>query len=117
MKEVKEVRTCPFGSECVKTLPDNVIEKCVFYVGVTGVDPQTGEEFDEEKCTFAWLPILLLENAKAVHSVSAEVNLHRKENEDRSDAAEEILFNIGKAVTENTNATVAIATHKTKELN
>jgi len=59
---MKTKYSCPLGSECEKIVDDH-IEKCVWYVKLAGMNPQTGEEMDEEKCAMAWMPLMMTEVA------------------------------------------------------
>ncbi|MGK0419178.1 MAG: hypothetical protein ACJARV_000059 [Candidatus Pseudothioglobus sp.] len=50
--------TCPLGSNCEKIV-DGVIERCAWYIKLSGVDVQTGKELEEvTQCAIAWQPQL-----------------------------------------------------------
>tara|TARA_R110000803_G_scaffold117357_6_gene185899 strand:+ start:71 stop:424 length:354 start_codon:yes stop_codon:yes gene_type:complete len=52
--------TCPLGSTCEKIV-DGVIERCAWYITLTGVDVQTGKEIDGvSQCAIAWQPQLAI---------------------------------------------------------
>jgi hypothetical protein len=57
-------KTCPLGHEC---------EKCHWYVHIIGTNPQTGQPVDDYACGISWMPILLVETAKEIHQLSADV--------------------------------------------
>ena len=46
-------------------------DQCMFATTVRGTHPQTGEEIDQSGCAVAFLPVLLIENAKASHQTGA----------------------------------------------
>ena len=54
-------KKCPMlgGKKCMR-------DKCAFWVHLIGKNPQTGQDVDEFNCSIAWLPTLLIENAKNV---------------------------------------------------
>lgn len=49
------MKTCPFGHDC---------PQCRLWVRVRGPDPQSPREIDEEDCSLAWLPLLIIENSQ-----------------------------------------------------
>lgn len=52
---------------------------CKFYIHVIGNNPQTGRTEDKWDCTFAWLPILLIENSQMQRQTGAAVESFRNE--------------------------------------
>lgn len=52
---------------------------CRFYVHLIGNNPQTGKPEDRFDCTFAFLPILLVENAQQQRQTGAAVESLRNE--------------------------------------
>lgn len=48
-------RTCPLGHTC---------ERCLWHTKLRGVNPNTGQEIDEEGCAVVWLPVLLIEQTR-----------------------------------------------------
>lgn len=52
---------------------------CMFWVHMFGNDPQTGATVDHWNCSFAWIPILLVETRKAASDTAAAVESHRNE--------------------------------------
>lgn len=76
---------CPFGSKC-EEVKDNKIHRCKLYINVKGKHPQSEEIIDQWDCGFAWLPILMIENAQtnrgqtqALESFRNEVVKNQKE--------------------------------------
>ena len=66
-------KMCPFtGDGCYE-------HKCHMYVKMMGKDPQTGKDVEEYKCSFVWLPILLIENAQQSRQTGAAVESFRNE--------------------------------------
>lgn len=66
-------KKCPF-------LKDECIEhNCNLYVQLLGTNPQTGEQRNDFGCTFQFLPILLVENARVNRETGAAVESFRNE--------------------------------------
>lgn len=61
-------RSCPFGHTC---------EKCHLFTRVRGINPQSGQEIDQEGCALAFLPILLIENSQQQRQTAAAVESTR----------------------------------------
>ena len=82
-----EGRNCPFnGQDC-----STVCHKCPMWVQVRGAHPQTGVELDRWDCSFALLPLLLIENANQARQTGAAVESFRNEVADRADSGARIL--------------------------
>lgn len=62
-----ETMTCPFH----RATMDTVCHKCPLWVHVRGQNPNTGEPVDEWRCSFAWLPVLLIETAQQARQSGA----------------------------------------------
>ncbi len=75
------------GTYCPLLKKDCIQFKCSFWTQLRGTDPQTGEEIDEWACAVAWLPILLIENAKEVRQGAAATESFRNEVVKRVDRA------------------------------
>ena len=58
---------------------------CHFYIHLTGNHPQTGQPVDEFDCAIAWMPILLVENARTMRGAQAAVESMRNEVVKRQD--------------------------------
>lgn len=54
---------------------------CKFYVLVQGINPQTQARIDKWDCTFALLPLLLIENSQQQRQTAAAVESLRNSHE------------------------------------
>lgn len=70
--------TCPLGHKCEEA-KDGEIHRCAWFVELRGRNPNTGEEIDERGCSMAWLPVLLIENARVSTGTSAAIESFRNE--------------------------------------
>ena len=52
---------------------------CAWFMKISGENPNTGEPTEEWGCAMAWLPILLIENAKQGRQTGAAVESFRNE--------------------------------------
>lgn len=50
---------------------------CAWFTQLRGTHPNTGAEIDEWGCAVAWLPVLLIENAKETRQTAAAVESFR----------------------------------------
>ena len=75
---VNTILSCPLGHKCQEAR-DGAIHQCAWFVKLAGTNPQTGEQIDEHGCAMAWLPVLLVENARVSHSTGAAVDSFRNE--------------------------------------
>jgi hypothetical protein len=76
--QLETVLTCPLGSKCEEA-KDGKLHRCVWFVQLAGINPNTGEQKDEKGCAIAWLPVLLIENSMQQRSTSAAVESFRNE--------------------------------------
>ncbi len=67
------------GTHCPLLDKECIQFKCTFWTQLRGRHPQTGEEVDEWGCAIAWLPLLLIENAKEVRQGAAATESFRNE--------------------------------------
>jgi len=51
---------CPLGKEC-ESVQDGVVQRCAWYQGIRGKNPQGEDIIEEEACAIAWLPLLSVE--------------------------------------------------------
>lgn len=51
----------------------------MWYTCLAGENPQTGEIIDEWKCSMAWMPIMLVENANTNRGQTAALESFRNE--------------------------------------
>jgi hypothetical protein len=74
---------CPMmgGKPCVEdgSIVDGELVACRFWVSVQGMNPQTGEITNNNDCSFAWIPILMIENSKVNRETGAAVESFRNE--------------------------------------
>lgn len=57
-----------------------VLVQCRFWITVQGKNPNNGAEVSTEDCSFAWLPVLMIENSKVNRETGAAVDSLRNEN-------------------------------------
>ena len=88
---MKVVTTCPLGSECEKACANNTIERCAWYIKLSGKNPQTGEPIDEWRCSMAWQPILMIEANGAAQGIAASLQSLRNETVARQNLALELI--------------------------
>jgi len=58
------------GKKCTKY-------DCKFYQQFRGQNPQTGQEEDKWECTTVMMPLLLIENARQIRSMTAATESNR----------------------------------------
>jgi hypothetical protein len=74
---------CPLmNCECVKdgAVINGELVKCRFWIQVMGTNPQSGETINSWDCTFAWMPVLLIENSSVNRQTGAAIESLRNEN-------------------------------------
>ena len=89
--EIKTVLTCPLGAKC-EEIKDGAIHRCAWYTKLAGVNPNTGEQTDEQGCAMSWLPMLLIENSMQQRSTSAAVESFRNEMTSANQTSQQILL-------------------------
>lgn len=68
-----EANVCPLlKKRCIEG-------RCKFWTHIIGQNPQTGAQIDKFDCTFALLPLLLVENSKLQRETGAAVESFRNE--------------------------------------
>lgn len=70
-----EGAVCPFNQRDMS----EVCHKCPMWIHVRGKHPQTGEELDDWRCSFAWMPYLMIENTLMQCQTGAAVESFRNE--------------------------------------
>lgn len=70
--------TCPLGHICEKA-ENNIIERCAWLVEIEGKNPSSEEIIKDKRCSLAWMPILLVENAQTNRGQTAAVESLRNE--------------------------------------
>jgi len=78
MSGMKVELSCPLGHKC-ETAVGDTIHRCAWFIQLEGQHPQTGEQLNEKGCAMAWLPVLLVENARVARGTSAAVETFRNE--------------------------------------
>lgn len=70
-----EGRNCPFNGQDMST----VCHACPMWIKLRGANPNTGEEIDRWDCSFALLPLLLIENSQQTRQAGAAIESLRNE--------------------------------------
>jgi hypothetical protein len=73
---------CPFNGKQMKS----VCHKCPLWINVKGADPQTGETVDRWNCSWAWMPMLLVENSNMQRQTGAAVESLRNRQAEFTDS-------------------------------
>ncbi len=72
-KKVPDGKLCPMlNKQCVT-------HQCAMYICVRGTNPQTGAEVDDWGCSFAFMPVLMIENSQQQRQTGAAVESFRNE--------------------------------------
>lgn len=100
--ELEKVLSCPLGHKC-QEIKDDKIHQCVWFIKLTGTNPNTGEFKDEHGCAMAWLPVLMIENSQQQRSTSSAVESFRNEMVKANETNQEILLNSVKSALQNNN--------------
>ena len=53
-------------------------DSCLWHIRLRGLNPQTGQEVDNEQCAISWLPLLLIENSQQQRHTAASVDTFRE---------------------------------------
>lgn len=100
--ELNKILTCPLGHKC-QEIKNNEIHQCVWFIKLSGQNPNTGEIKDENGCAMAWMPLLLIENSQQQRSTSSAVESFRNEMVKANETNQEILLNSVKTALQNSN--------------
>lgn len=65
---------------------------CAWFIKVSGVNPNTGDQVDEWGCSMSWLPILMIENSQQQRQTSAAVESFRNEMARSNEASHQALL-------------------------
>ena len=77
---------CPFiNAECIQF-------KCTQFIAIRGHNPNTGKEVDEYNCSFAWAPILMIENSQQQRQTAAAVESFRNEMVQANEVNKQVLI-------------------------
>ena len=75
---IETVYTCPLGSMC-EEVKDDKLQRCVWFVEISGKDPQTDKDINQSYCAMAILPKLIIENTgKQIRTGSAIESFRNK---------------------------------------
>jgi hypothetical protein len=66
---------CPLHKQDMST----VCHKCPLWIQLRGKHPQTNEEIDRWGCSFAFLPMLMIEGAQQTRQAGAAIESFRNE--------------------------------------
>lgn len=80
------------GAFCPLLKKDCIEMKCAWFAKLAGTNPNTGEIMDEWGCAVAWLPVLLIENAKETRQGAAAVESLRNAAVKGEDATRAVLM-------------------------
>lgn len=71
--------SCPLGHTC-EQIDGDVINRCVSYIEVEGINPLDGQQTKSWGCgLFHWQPIFMLENARTNRGQTAALESFRNE--------------------------------------
>ncbi len=73
---MKIIGDCPLGNKC-EEIKDGELHKCNWLVHIAGKDPQSHKQMDESRCAMAWVPILLVENARTNRGQTQAIEMLR----------------------------------------
>jgi hypothetical protein len=77
---------CPMlGKACVES-------QCAWWTHLRGMNPQTGQEIDQQACAMVTLPVLLIENSQQQRSTGAAVESFRNEMVKGNDQLASVLL-------------------------
>lgn len=83
--QMKPGTWCPFlNAECIQF-------KCTQFISIRGTNPNTGQEVDEWNCSFAWSPLLMIENSQQQRQTAAAVESFRNEMVKANDSNNRML--------------------------
>lgn len=74
--ELRTVLSCPLGHKCEEAR-NGAIHRCAWFIKLAGSNPATGEQIDEHGCSMAWMPVLLVENARVSRGTSIAIETFR----------------------------------------
>ena len=66
--------------------------ECAWFIEIKGSHPQLGTPLNEWGCSIAWLPIMLIDNARQQHSTASAVESFRNEMIKANETSQEILM-------------------------
>ncbi len=106
--QIKPGKFCPLiKNDCVGL-------ECNWFIQVRGMDPNTGKEVDEWGCSIAWLPHLLIENAKETRQGAAATESFRNEMVKANRETVKVLSELVFANSEEDMKVIGHAVHNSK---
>jgi hypothetical protein len=66
--------------------------ECSWFIEIKGAHPQTGTEVNEWGCAVAWLPVMLIDNARQQHSTAVAVESFRNEMVKANETSQRVLL-------------------------
>ena len=93
-KDAKVICPLMAGNPCVEdgSILNGELVSCRFWVTVQGLNPQTGETMNHKDCSFAWMPVLMIENSKVNRETGAAVESFRNEMVKANDTNIQVLL-------------------------
>lgn len=89
--KIESKNQCPLnGFEPCKQLD------CAWFLKISGVNPNTGEDIDDWGCSISWMPILLVENAQMSRQTGAAVESFRNEMVKANKSSQQLLASTAK---------------------
>lgn len=85
--QLKAKPNCPLN----KFEPCKELE-CAWFMKLAGKNPQKDEEIEEWGCAVAWMPILLVENARVSFQTGAAVESFRNEMVKSNDVSHKLML-------------------------
>jgi hypothetical protein len=85
---------------CPLIKKDCIAHKCAWYMRISGMNPNTGEQLDDWGCAIAWLPVLLIENSQQQRQTGAAVESLRNEVNNYNSYPVIVAESIGKRIIE-----------------
>ena len=85
---------------CPLIKKDCITHKCAWYMRISGMNPNTGEQLDDWGCSIAWLPVLLIENSQQQRQTGAAVESLRNEVNNYNSFPVIVTESIGKRIIE-----------------
>jgi hypothetical protein len=71
--------SCPLGHKCQTYDSTGLVDQCLWYVTLSGSNPQTGDPVNQAKCAVAWMPIVGIEQAMTNRGQTAALESFRNE--------------------------------------
>ena len=86
---------CPLmHGQCIEdgAVVNGEMHACRFWIHIIGKHPQTGADQDHWDCSFAWMPVLMIENSKMQRETGAAVESFRNEMVNANKSSQQLLL-------------------------